>query len=310
MIVVFGSLNADLIMAVKSLPRPGQTVLCPRYRVAPGGKGANQAAAAARAGAKVRMFGKIGADTFGDLVLAALGAAGVDAGGVDRAEDPTGCAVVSVDAEGENQIVVASGANRKASAAQVPDAALGPEATVVLQSEVPMEENAALIARARRAGARIMLNAAPAGAVPQAALEQLDLLVVNEIEAETLCREAGPALSDLEGAGRHLAESFGLNAVVTLGGGGARAFGPQGAWSVDALKITPVDTTGAGDAFVGVLAAALDAGHELPDALRRASVGAGLACLAEGAQTGLPDAAAIDRRLADLAPARDLIGRA
>ena len=96
-----------------------------------------------------------------------------------------------------------------------------------------------------------MLNAAPAGAVPQAALEQLDLLVVNEIEAEALCKGAGRALSDPEAAGRHFAESFGLSSVVTLGGGGARAFGPQGAWAVDALEITPVDTTGAGDAFVG-----------------------------------------------------------
>ena len=169
-----------------------------------------------------------------------------------------------------------------------------------------MRENAALISRAHRAGARIVLNAAPAGAVPEAALKQLDLLVVNEIEAETLCREAGPVLSDPEAAGRHLAESFGLNAVVTLGGDGARAFGPQGAWSVDALEITPVDTTGAGDAFVGVLAASLNRGDELRDALRRASVGAGLACLAEGAQTSLPDGGKIDRRLGDLAPARPL----
>ncbi len=308
MIVVFGSLNADLIMAVKTLPRPGETVLCPRYRVAPGGKGANQAVAAARAGAKVRMFGLLGADEFGDLVLSALGAAGVDVGGVDRAEDPTGCAVVSVDAKGENQIVVASGANRKASAAQVPDTALGPGTTLVLQSEVPMEESAALISRARLAGARTILNAAPAGPVPEPALDQLDLLVVNEIEVEALCQGAGPALSEPEAAGRHLAERFGLSSVVTLGGGGARAFGPRGAWTVDALPITPVDTTGAGDAFVGVLAASLDAGDELPDALRRASVGAGLACLAEGAQTSLPDAAAIDRRMGDLAPARPLGG--
>ena len=145
--------------------------------------------------------------------------------------------------------------------------------------------------------------------IPLCAVSNFTMMYVL-VEAEALCKRAGRALSDPEAAGRHLAESFGLSSVVTLGGGGARAFGPQGAWAVDALPITPVDTTGAGDAFVGVLAAALDAGHELPDALRRASVRAGLACLAEGAQTGLPDAAAIDRRLADLAPARDLTGRA
>ena len=310
MIVVFGSINADLIMAVETLPRAGETVLCPSYQVAPGGKGANQAAAAARAGAKVAMFGQVGADGFGDLVVQALADAGVDTGGVLRARAPTACAAIGVDKDGENQIIVASGANLQARADQVPDALLGPETTLVLQLEVPIEEIAALTARARRAGARIILNAAPAGPVPEAVMRSLDVLVVNGIEAEALFRGiggqgiGGQGTGGPEAAAMSLAETFPVICAVTLGGEGARAFGPEGAWSVDALRITPVDTTGAGDAFVGVLAASLDSARRFEQALHRASVGAGLACLAEGAQAALADGAAIDARLSDLAPAK------
>ena len=305
MIVVFGSINADLIMAVNSLPRAGETVLCPSYQVAPGGKGANQAVAAARAGAEVAMFGQVGADGFGDLVVQALADAGVDTGGVLRARAPTACAAIGVDKDGENQIIVASGANLQARADQVPDALLGSETTLVLQLEVPIEEIAALTARAGRAGARIILNAAPAGPAPDAVLAGVDVLVVNGIEAEALCRGiGGEETVGPEAAAMSLAATFGVICAVTLGGEGARAFGPEGAWTVDALPITPVDTTGAGDAFVGVLAASLDCGRGFEESLHRASVGAGLACLAEGAQAALPDGAAIDARLADLAPAR------
>ncbi len=307
MIVVFGSINADLIMAVNSLPRAGETVLCPSYQVAPGGKGANQAAAAARAGAKVAMFGQVGADGFGDLVVQALADAGVDTGGVLRARAPTACAAIGVDKDGENQIIVASGANLQARADQVPDALLGPETTLVLQLEVPIEEIAALTARARRSGARIILNAAPAGPVPEAVMRSLDVLVVNGIEAEALCQGiGGQGTGGPEAAAMSLAEAFPVTCAVTLGGEGARAFGPEGAWSVDALRVTPVDTTGAGDAFVGVLAASLDSGRRFEQALHRASVGAGLACLAEGAQAALADGATIEARLSDLAPARPL----
>ncbi len=317
MIVVFGSINADLVMAVETLPRAGETVLCPSYQVAPGGKGANQAAAAARAGAEVAMFGQVGADGFGDLAVQALADAGVDTGGVLRARAPTACAAIGVDKDGENQIIVASGANLQARADQVPDALLGPETTLVLQLEVPIEEIAALTARARRAGARIILNAAPAGPAPDAVLRSVDVLVVNGIEAEALCQEiggqgiggqgiGGQGTAGPEAAAMSLAETFGVICAVTLGGEGARAFGPEGAWSVDALRVTPVDTTGAGDAFVGVLAASLDSGCRFEQALHRASVGAGLACLAEGAQAALADGATIEARLSDLAPARPL----
>lgn len=298
MITVFGSLNLDLVMAVPALPRAGETVLAPAYEAFPGGKGANQAAAAARAGAKVRLFGRVGGDPFAEPVLAALGRAGVDISGVGRSARPTGVACVAVAPGGANQIVVASGANLAAEAAQVPDAALGAGTVVVLQNEVPVAETAALIGRASARGARVLLNLAPAGPFPAATLDRVAVLIVNEVEAAALAgREGEPAR-----IGRLLAARHGLTVVVTLGAGGALAFDAGTDWRSPALPVTPVDTTGAGDAFVGVFAAAMDAGLDLGGCLRRASVAAGLSCLAKGAQAALPDAAAIEAALPDLPP--------
>ena len=163
MVVVFGSLIADLVFSVANLPRPGETVACPRLGIYPGGKGANQAVAAARAGADVRMSGCVGGDEFGGLLVGALRASGVNVDAVRQVAVPTGCAAVCVDARGQNQIAIAVGANAEARAAQVDDRWLGPTTTLVLEMEVPGEENAALLGRARARGARTILNAAPAG---------------------------------------------------------------------------------------------------------------------------------------------------
>ncbi|MSP81403.1 MAG: ribokinase [Alphaproteobacteria bacterium] len=297
MIVVFGSLNMDLIVAVPALPRAGQTVLAPTYRTAAGGKGANQAVAAARAGAQVRMAGRIGRDAYGDALLECLAADGVDATAVKECDQPTGLALIAVDGAGENQIVVASGANLAAGAAQVPDAWLGPETILVLQLEVPYAENWDLARRARRAGARVVLNAAPAGPVP---IDVFDVLIVNQIEAIQVARHAGLDDRRAPAAARSLSHMSGKTVVVTIGAKGAIACAPDGSWSIGVLPITPVDTTGAGDAFVGAFAAALDAGGDLGSALRRGSVAGGLACLTPGAQPSLPTAAAIAARLGEL----------
>ena len=307
MIVVFGSINIDLVMAVANLPRPGETVLAPAYRALGGGKGANQALAAARAGAEVALYGCVGRDAFAGDALALLRRAGVDLGGVTERDAATGCAVVCVDRDGETQIVVASGANMLAGAGQVPDRVLGPATTLLLQLEVSESESHDLIARARRLGARIVLNAAPARPQPAAVLSALDILVVNEIEATMLADGVTTAAGGREAA-RAIAASHGLTVVVTLGGAGAAAFSPDGDWEVGALPVTPVDTTGAGDAFTGVLAAALDAGAALPEAMRRASVAAALACTGAGAQTSLPTAGEIEARLEDLPRSRTTTG--
>jgi ribokinase len=300
MLLVFGSINVDLVFRVAALPAPGETVLGDTYGTAPGGKGANQAVAAARAGAAVRMIGRVGRDGFAEVALAALRAAGVDTGGIAGDAAPTGCAAIGVDDHGENQIMVAAGANAHVAAAQVDDALLGPQTTLVLQMEVPVAETAALIGRARRRGARVVLNLAPALPLPKEALRAVDVLVVNAGEAHGLAGRLG--LPPAEGAAlaAALARALGVTVVLTLGKDGALAAGGDGTWQVGALPVTPVDTTGAGDAFVGVLAASLDAGLGVDAALHRASAAAGLACLAPGAQTGLPDRQAIEDALAKL----------
>ncbi len=305
MIVVFGSINVDLVVRVAALPRPGETVLAPSYDAVAGGKGANQAVAAARAGAAVRMVGCVGRDGFADLALATLRDAGVGLSAVAAVDAPTGCAMICVDAQGRNQIAVASGANRRVRAARLDDAALGPEMTLVLQLEIDHGETWAVIERARSRGARIVLNAAPAAKVPAAALHALDVLIMNEIEAAMLAggTSAGDGSSDPVAAARDIAAASHIATVVTLGEGGACAFEQGAAWRIGALPVTALDTTAAGDAFVGVLAAALDAGTDLAGALHRASVAGGLACTKPGAQPSLPDAAAIDAALGDLAPA-------
>ncbi len=296
MLLVFGSLNVDLVFQVEALPRPGETVLCPGYALVAGGKGANQAAAAAKAGAKVRMVGKVGDDDFGRFARKALAAAGVDGAGIGTSPRATGVAMIGVDRRAENQIMVASGANLDTDPGQVEEAELGPRVTVLCQNEIRPEATFALLERAKARGARTILNLAPAGVVPGRGLEALDVLLVNQIEAEM----AAGAPGDPEGLARALALRHGLVCVVTLGAQGALAIGPAAGYRVQALPVEPVDTTGAGDAFAGVLAAALDRGLTLPEALRRASVAAGLACTRLGAQTSQPDAAQIDAHLGEL----------
>jgi ribokinase len=300
MLLVFGSINVDLVFRVTRLPGPGETVLGPSYAAAPGGKGANQAVAAARSGARVRMVGRVGRDGFAALALAALRNAGVDTAGVVAGDAPTGCAAIAVDARGENQILVASGANAQVTADQVDDAMLGPATTLVLQMELPPDVTAALIARARRLGTRIVLNLAPALALAEEALRAVDVLVVNRGEADHLGTRFGVAARESPALATGLARTLGVTVVLTLGREGTVAATGGALWRAVALPVAPLDTTGAGDAFVGVLAATLDAGSTLADALHRASAAAGIACLTLGAQAGLPDCAAIERALATL----------
>ncbi len=303
MLVILGSVNADLLFKVKKLPAPGETVLCPGYTMAPGGKGSNQAAAAAKAGAVTHFIGHLGDDAYGPIVRAILVEAGIDCTRLAVSQRPTAIAVIGVDETGENAIIVASGANLDTNAGQVPDDLLGPAATLLCQNEIRMSETAAILTRGKAAGARTILNLAPAGPLEPAVLDTLDVLVVNEIEAQMA---AGTTEGEPLDLARRLAAQHHLTCVVTLGAAGAIAVGPEGGWQVGSLKIRPVDTTGAGDAFVGVLAAGLDAGRSMPEALHRASIGAGLACLAVGAQSAQPRAAEIEARLGDLAPPTSL----
>ncbi len=312
MILVFGSLNVDMLMTVDALPRPGETVLCPGYVLVPGGKGANQACAAARAAASagsVAMVGNVGPDEWGTLAQHLLVDASVDVSGITRANRPTACASIWIDKAGENAIIVASGANLATAADQVADRVLTADTWLVLQMEVPIEENFALIDRAHANGAKIILNVAPARVVPAATLDKIDILVVNEIEAEMVAQQDGSDNEDALELARELATRHDLACIVTLGAEGAIAVQGEAAWRVGSVPIKPIDTTGAGDGFVGVLAAGLDAGDDLPTAMRRASVGAALACLTVGCQSAYATAEAIAERLDEI-PATEAISLA
>jgi ribokinase len=290
MILVFGSINLDLIFSLPHIPLAGETVLGPFTRIEPGGKGANQAVAAARDGAQVVMAGAVGRDALAEGALRLLREANIDLSRVVETEASTGCAAISVDLAGNNAIAVGSGANLLAHASQVEDALLTPSTTLILQMEVPAAQTAALIARAKARGTRIILNLAPAADLPIPALRSVDLLTVNETEAAWLAQCLGCTGS----SAADLHTVLGIDVVCTLGGDGSTVATAAGNQRMPARPITPVDTTAAGDCFVGVLAAALDRGASLDAALHRATAAAALCCTRTGSQGSLPSAAEIN----------------
>jgi len=294
MIVTFGSINLDLFFHVPELPRAGQTLLAQSARVEAGGKGANQAFAAACDGARVVMAGAVGQDALAESALAGLRAAGVDLSRVAQLPgQQTGCASIGVDGQGRNAIVVAAGANRSALAEQVEDALLGPGTTLLLQMENDPREIAAMILRAHRQGARIVLNLAPAAELGLEILRSVDLLVLNESEAEWLSDRLGTSAT-----AEALQRVLRVVVVRTLGGKGVEAATADGVRHVAAWPVEVVDSTGAGDCFTGVLASALDRGTDLGQALIRANAAAALACTRPGSQRSAPQARETDDFLA------------
>lgn len=295
MILVFGSINIDLVARVSSIPRPGETVLSPGYETSFGGKGANQAVAAARASLprRVAMLACVGDDAFGQSARDNLVRNGVVADLTVRRSDATGCAFITVDEHGENAITVASGANATLTDAPLRNVALDPSTVAVLQMEVPFAASLAVARQVRAAGGRVIWNFAPAPlAFPASDLSNLinetNIFVVNEHEAIAAATLLGCPTADFEEAGLYLA-ACGCICVVTAGARGAFAFHTDGrSEKVAARPIRPVDTTGAGDTFVGILASGLDEALPLTTALQRACFGASLACLAPGAQAGMP----------------------
>lgn len=297
MIVVFGSINIDLIGHAPTLMRPGETVLGSKLELAPGGKGANQALAASRAGAEVRMVGCVGSDDFATQALSLLRETGMDLSGVRRMDRHTGTALIIVDASGENMITVLPGANSRLTVTALQRAGIEANDWLLLQLETPLDGVIAAARLAREQGAKIMLNVAPFMDFDPALLATIDVLVVNETElAGVLGMFDAPALSDRDGV-VWLAEKLEIAVVATLGARGSIAADHGAVVSVDALAITPVDTVGAGDTFVGYLAAGLSEGLALKAAMERASVAAGLACLERGAQPSIPERGAVEARL-------------
>ncbi|MEN3360653.1 MAG: ribokinase [Mycobacteriales bacterium] len=295
-VVVLGSCNLDLVLPVERIPGPGETMLAAGLSRVPGGKGANQAVAAARAGVDCRIVGAVGRDDAGRLLRSALAESTVDVSALRELDVPTGLAVVTVAADGENAIVVAAGANAELApllAAEL--ASIAGAAVLLVQLEVPVDAVRAGAAAARRAGALVLLNAAPARPLPVDLLGLVDLLVVNEHEAAAL---AGLPGADPDHAAQRLARTVPA-VVVTLGAAGSlyRTAGGH-TERVPAVPARVVDTTGAGDTFCGVLAAELAAGRPVGPAIRWASAAASLAVEAAGAVPSIPDRAAIAGRYA------------
>lgn len=294
---MLGSLNMDLVVRVQALPKPGGTVLGDKLLKIPGGKGANQAAAAARLGAHVRMVGRVGADAFGEELLSGLAADGVDVSGVVRdSEEPSGAALIVVDASGENLIAVAPGANGRVGEAEVERLldGLGPGDVVLLQLEVPLATVLEAAAAARQVGARVVLNAAPSTPLAGRPVPEVDLLVVNEGEAGELC---GLPVSGWAAAERAAARIGGWadSVAVTLGAAGAVLWNEGVASRIDPRHVEVVDATAAGDAFIGATGFGLAAGWSMRRAVELGGAAGAAAVTRPGARSSLPRPADLRR---------------
>lgn len=298
-VCVLGSINMDAVMTVARLPRRGETVAGSTLHLLPGGKGANQAAAAARMGAPTTMLGAVGCDAFGDEMIAFLHGVGVDTAGIKRIPDrPTGCAHVWVEENGENQIVVASGANGAIGPADVETGSSG--GVCLAQLETPLPAVEAFLAAGKALGARCLLNAAPAVDVAPGLFSFADILIVNETEASRYLGLAAlpDSFADIGAAARGLLSRADQAVVLTLGAQGALLIDRDGLDHSPAYPATVVDTTGAGDAFCGVLAALLDGGATLPQAMRAAAAAASIVVGRVGAGVAMPDRSEVSAILA------------
>ncbi len=299
-VVVLGSINMDLVVHTARVPEPGETVKGGELRTAAGGKGANQAVAAARLGAKVRMVGRVGGDAFGESLRAGLTAHGVDVAGVAvDADHASGVAVILLDAEKENRIVVVSGANMECGTEEVEAAArsLDGAQAILLQHEIPMGVSVEAARRASEAGVNVIWNPAPFEEIPDEAYSLIDVITPNRNEATALTGVDVSDASSAERAAHRLIERGAGAAVVTLGELGAvyATLGESG--YVVAPGVEPVDTVGAGDAFNGALAVTLAEGRPLLDAVRCGVMAGAAAVTKAGAQDGMPDRAAVEAML-------------
>ncbi len=284
MITVFGSVNLDIVLNVTEFPKAGETILGSEPMYFAGGKGANQAYAAARAGAKVSMIGAVGQDQQAELALAGLRAENVNLEHLQiQANRSTSQAFITVDGHGENCIIVAEGANEALKAEFVPDEVLASSKYLIFQMEVPLVENLALMQRAQDFHVQTVLTAAPMSQDVQKLLPFVDILAVNQIELETLCNFLKDDLSG-HNFTSNLMETYGFEILLTKGRDGAQYYAADHVDTVKAQPITPVDTTGAGDTFLGVFCAERALGAAIPTALENASRAAAQNCMAVGAQ--------------------------
>ncbi len=298
---VVGSLNVDLVVRAPRLPRPGETLIGDGFASHSGGKGANQAVAAARMGVTVAMLGRVGDDEHGRRLLSALQREGIDTGAVGLdAHLPTGVAAIVVAGDGENSIVVVPGANHGLTSRHVAQAAvhIATARVVVAQLETPRDTVFDALDRARRAGAITLLNAAPAAALSAQQLAPVGWLVVNAGEAGLLLGRPVENVAQARAAAQALRALGPPDVVLTLGASGLVHASGAGVVHHLAAAVTAVDSTGAGDTFVGVLAAALAQGWPADNALRWGQAAASIAVTRHGAQAAMPSRAEVAQRLA------------
>jgi ribokinase len=292
MIVVFGSVSVDVVVPAPALPASGQIVVARAGAFQPGGRGANQAVAAARDGARVVMAGAVGGDPFAAPALAGLVAAGVEVSRIARVQAPSGFASVVTDPRHARQVTVALNANLLARGAQVEDALLTPDTTLLLQTETDPAEAGLLIMRARRRGAHIVLNLSPPAVLPAEALRALDWLVVDEAEAAWLGHRMATG-----GNPASLHAALGVGVVCSRATEGVEAASANGHWQVPAHRVHLEDTRCAGDVLTGVFAACLDRALPVAAALTRANAAAALSCTRASSQASFPDRVEIDAML-------------
>lgn len=305
-IVIVGSVNMDLVLRCGVLPRPGETVAGQSFDTHPGGKGANQAVAAARQGAAVAFVGAVGDDAFGPVARQALAVEGLELSQLATLPgQTTGVAMILVEHSGQNCIALAPGANAAVNAERVraAESAVAGAALLVCQLETPLDGVRQAVALARRHGVPVLLNPAPAQPLPDALLAEIDVLVPNETEAALLLGLPPGAPLEAEAAALALRERGVGLVIITLGGDGLCVADADGVRRLPAPRVTPVDTTGAGDTFIGAYAAARVAGLPLGEALVRAQQAAALGVTRPGAMASMPTRAECEAHFAAAGPA-------
>jgi ribokinase len=291
-VAVAGSLNMDLVARVERLPEEGETLLASTLTEEPGGKGANQAAAIGKLGAFVSIIGKVGADKYGERVMSSLHRAGVDTSPVMIADEPTGLAFITVDGAGHNQIVVVPGANGELTPADIElqRRVLEQCDMLVLQLETPLETVLYALRLAKELGKTTLLNPAPARALSDELLRYVDFLIPNEHELQVISGETPQDEAGLTAAAAKLVQRGAKTVIVTLGDKGCCCTNQAGSEFYEACKVEALDTTAAGDSFIGGFAAAYADGADISASIRQAIKTAALTVTRHGAQSSLPTA--------------------
>lgn len=297
-ILVVGSLNADLVVRAPRFPQPGETISGGDLQIIPGGKGANQAVAAARQGTSVSMLGRVGNDSFGPELINNLKQNHVDTSQVQiDSQSATGTAIIVVDPNGQNSIVLSPGGNGQVGDADVANVSFSDYKLLLLQLEIPIEAVTSAARRAKESGLRVLLNPAPARALPAELISLPDFILPNETELSQLANQPVQDIASAEKAARTLLERGAQNVIVTLGANGALMVSRKQVTHVNAYQVEVVDTTAAGDAFIGGFASALLQNKSLEEAVRYGCACGALATTKFGAQPSLPIKAEVEKFL-------------